>query len=222
MGLDTVELVMNAEEEFGIAIPDADCAALTTPRKLADYIARQLGAAGRQQDPHCLSQARFYRLRALLVDHLGSKRQTVRPDTPLRDLLANDPRKDWRMLRNENVIRSLPALRTPVWMLAATLAVPLVAALALRLTQVSNDVRAVVPLLLWVLAEKFRRTQARQLPPGLNRVRDLLPLVSLPPHQHWTDAEVLLKVRELTAEQTGLALEHIGPDQHFVEDLRLD
>ena len=40
--LDVVELIMSAEDEFGISIPDEDAAELVTVGKLAEYIeARQ-------------------------------------------------------------------------------------------------------------------------------------------------------------------------------------
>ncbi|MBA3246597.1 MAG: hypothetical protein H0T63_00775 [Pyrinomonadaceae bacterium] len=42
MGLDTVELLMAFEEEFGMAIPDADASELTTPRQVTDYVMSKL------------------------------------------------------------------------------------------------------------------------------------------------------------------------------------
>ena len=45
MGLDTVELLMAFEEEFGMAIPDADASELTTPRQVTDYVMSKLYAA---------------------------------------------------------------------------------------------------------------------------------------------------------------------------------
>jgi acyl carrier protein len=40
--LDTVELVMAFEEEFGIEIPDEDAEKLTTVRKAIDYLGSKL------------------------------------------------------------------------------------------------------------------------------------------------------------------------------------
>jgi hypothetical protein len=41
MGLDVIEMVMEVESAFGIDIPDADAARLTTVGALYDYVARQ-------------------------------------------------------------------------------------------------------------------------------------------------------------------------------------
>jgi acyl carrier protein len=38
MGLDTVELVMAWEEEFGVPIPDAAAATMATPRDVIDWL----------------------------------------------------------------------------------------------------------------------------------------------------------------------------------------
>lgn len=40
--LDTVELVMALEEEFGIEIPDEDAEKITTVKQAADYIESQI------------------------------------------------------------------------------------------------------------------------------------------------------------------------------------
>jgi acyl carrier protein len=38
MGLDTVELIIAFENEFGLSIPDADAERLTTPRQVTEYV----------------------------------------------------------------------------------------------------------------------------------------------------------------------------------------
>ena len=38
MGLDSVELVMAVEEEFGISIPDADAQKMLTPKEVINFV----------------------------------------------------------------------------------------------------------------------------------------------------------------------------------------
>lgn len=40
--LDVVELIVEVEERFGLAIPDCDCEKLTTVGRLVDYVVHQL------------------------------------------------------------------------------------------------------------------------------------------------------------------------------------
>lgn len=47
MGLDSVELVMEFEEQFGIDIPDADAEKLQTVGDVTDYVTTRLAAEGR-------------------------------------------------------------------------------------------------------------------------------------------------------------------------------
>ena len=71
MGLDTVELVMVIEEEFGIEIPNKDAAKLGVLGDMQDYI---LGALRQRGDKPDESQI-WERLKAVVVAQLG-----VRPE----------------------------------------------------------------------------------------------------------------------------------------------
>jgi acyl carrier protein len=50
VGLDSVELVMEFEEVFEIAIPDADAAKLFTVGDVTNYVTARLAAEGRPRD----------------------------------------------------------------------------------------------------------------------------------------------------------------------------
>lgn len=82
MGLGAVELVMAVEARFGIEIPDADAAAITTPRKLIDSVCAKVGA---KDQAKCVSQRSFYRVRRILMAR-GIERGVITPQTRL-DLL---------------------------------------------------------------------------------------------------------------------------------------
>ena len=67
MGLDSVELVMNTEEHFGIEIPDHVAETLFTVGDLHGFIVGELNRTGRRQDPDVV----FVELRQLICDQFG-------------------------------------------------------------------------------------------------------------------------------------------------------
>ena len=76
MGLDSVEIILAAEEEFGIEIPDADAARMITVGDLQAFIvveSRRLGRPDRDADDI------FARLRAIICRQLGVKPEAVVP-----------------------------------------------------------------------------------------------------------------------------------------------
>jgi acyl carrier protein len=67
MGLDSVELVMNAEEHFGIEVPDDVAETLFTVGDLHGFIVAELNRIGRPQNPEIV----FVQLRQLICDQFG-------------------------------------------------------------------------------------------------------------------------------------------------------
>ena len=84
MGLDLMVFTMAIEEAFEIRFPDEDMLAITTPRKLIDYVIARVPKANADV---CLSQRAFYRLRSSLVGQIGCSHSALRPDTPLLALI---------------------------------------------------------------------------------------------------------------------------------------
>ena len=62
MGLDTVELVMAVEEEFGIAIPDDGAVTLITLSDIRDFVVQALEATGEVGD----REAVWERIKAIM------------------------------------------------------------------------------------------------------------------------------------------------------------
>jgi acyl carrier protein len=73
MGLDSVELVMNTEQHFGIDIPDGVAEKLFTVGDLHGFIVAELKRGGREQNP----EAVFIELRQLICDQFGIKPKRV-------------------------------------------------------------------------------------------------------------------------------------------------
>jgi len=72
MGLDSVELVMAIEEEFGIEIADADAAHMRTPRDVIDHISRR--CPGRERGTIAK------RVREVIIEQLGIDEDIYRED----------------------------------------------------------------------------------------------------------------------------------------------
>lgn len=81
MGIDIVELVMEAEEEFEIQIPDQIAAGVATAGELSDLIRQRLAERGLPDlDP-------WPRVQSLLSEQLGVPIENITPDSHfVRDL----------------------------------------------------------------------------------------------------------------------------------------
>lgn len=222
MGLDTVELVLAIEEEFGIDIADRDAVNLTTPRLVADYVMARVDHVG--ADPRaCHSQAAFYRIRAALVQQFGARRREVRPDASIGQFLKGDLRTQWRQLATAIEASQLPKLRSQ-----RRVAYPLLCGFPLAtgvlLTWTAAPAWSIFTgcFAAWVVALGITDKLADQLPTEPATITALVPYVGLSDRNRWTHDYVLQRVIQITSIQVGIPAHAIGPDDHFVEDLGLD
>ena len=97
MGLDSVELVMAFEDEFGIDIPDEDAIQMVTVGDVFEWLKPRIATT----DPiACLTQRVFYQLRRALVQNYSLKRSEIAPETRLTDLLSlHIVEKGWPFLQ---------------------------------------------------------------------------------------------------------------------------
>lgn len=239
MGLDTVELVMEMEETFGITIPDEEAEKIHTVGQAYRYILAHLGEPP-MPGPGCLSAAIFYRLRRQLMGGLRVERSRVRPDSALDDLIPKPGRRTaWRQLEDSLGWR-LPNLHRPYWVyqLWAFLALGFLPAEVMAwgwLGGFAGDAvffliifSAIGQLFLGVAIERITRPLATVLP--VTTIRGLVPMVLATnlgtfrmnnPHG-WTEAEVWDVLVSLICEQTGVSREIIKEDTSFVNDLWAD
>ena len=80
MGLDSVELVMALEEEFGVRIPDSEAEQMLTPRRVMDWIFAQQAKGALFSAPGSSPPAGFHgftreqiaeRVREIVREQLG-------------------------------------------------------------------------------------------------------------------------------------------------------
>ncbi len=114
MSLESVELVMGWEEAFGISIPDEEAFVLRTPRMAIDLICRMLGM-GDLTGP-CLTVRGFHRLRNCFMSAGSLKRESVRLETRIKDLVRG---RSWCVVRASCGVSSLPR---PRWFSRSTVA----------------------------------------------------------------------------------------------------
>ncbi len=222
LGLDAVELVLAVEEEFGIGIDDEDAPNLVTPRLLAGYIVARLGVAG-SDGAHCLSQAAFYRIRSTLIKQFGALRKEVLPASRIDSWLKGDVRRQWRDLVAAVGATQAPGLqcRKSIYYPIAVLA-PLLLPAVLLINGVPLWTAILSFLILWLAGNIVAAKLADIVPAAVSTVAGLVPYVRAPRREDWSHDYVLARVIQATARQTGIPLEKINPDSHFIKDLRLD
>ena len=110
MGLDAVELVIATEDALGIAIPDAEAAAMITPAHLISHVQRAVGST--QDRRACISLRAFHGVRASLMRSAGVSRSEVALHTRIGTLFPGSRRSHlWDSFRQDSSLVALPDLR---------------------------------------------------------------------------------------------------------------
>jgi hypothetical protein len=94
MGLDSVELIMEIEDEFGIEIPDEDVQDILTlgdlHRLLFNHVSRNLGASISALQGGTLEKDVWKRLERLLITEWAIEKERIKPSAEIvRDLGMN-------------------------------------------------------------------------------------------------------------------------------------
>jgi acyl carrier protein len=107
MGLDSVEIVLEVENAFGIAIPDKEAEKVLT---VGDFHNLVWNYVKDRRDVHCKSQNVFYRIRTALSEITSIDTKQIGTDVYLADLIPIDKRREvWTSL-SEGTALKLPDL----------------------------------------------------------------------------------------------------------------
>lgn len=238
MGLELVELVLDIEAHFGIALETRKLERVRTAGDLLDLIlAQRVPTSGTTP---CLTMHLFHRLRRGMIREFNLRRDAIRPSAQLDDLLAPDlPPERWRQLAQSCGL-ALPPCRAPdVGTLAPLLAWGALAAFAFSTGQHFPRWAAggewLIPTSLFAAAVAIgaRRWAAEHTSLSLRiaahplTIRDLCEnvLATNPDFARQALAEhdrhaTWLKLRQIIAEIAGLPVSEVRPDSRFVEDLK--
>ena len=248
MGLDTVETVMEIEEEFDLAIPDNDAQEIETIGDLYRYV---LGRLGINYEPGatpltpavpgepCPNVVVFHRLRRSLMDVCGITRRAVKPSTELTDLLPISRREDdWLRLEQSLGVR-LPLLPPAVvheralvlclGLLAVACATAYVAHLS-GWTFIKLASLLTIPLPLAYLSSRTTAaSEAPDLPEDFKTVGMAVhTLVGIRPTlvdrkriraDDHTAHSVWRRVCEIISETLDVRIEQLTEETHFIRDL---
>ncbi len=108
MGLDTVELVMDVEDHFGILLREDESQRIRTIGDLADVILTRILASSVTA---CPSMRAFYELRRAIRESLGLPELRIRPKTKLVELIPLSQRRAcWASIQSKQPWR-FPGLR---------------------------------------------------------------------------------------------------------------
>jgi acyl carrier protein len=232
MGLDSVELVLEVEDAFGLSIPDEDADSLTTVGMLYDYV---LAHRFHGTQDACLTSMTFYKLRRGLMLVLQLPRNAVRTSTELSAIIPKRRRRIWRALEKATGFR-LPFLRRPRWGAALAtlttigLGIATPALLGLKPFGGGVIVAMVSILLLAFVFSWLTEILAYDFPPDVatagqlakaTLARNYQPILA-ESKKSATDAEVWDMLRRIIGEQLGFRVDQLTKETSFVKDLYVD
>ncbi|MDH5761730.1 MAG: acyl carrier protein [Nitrospinota bacterium] len=233
MGMDIVDMVLDIEERFGISLPDVECQNVITVDDCYQLVLSKLDKADQTK---CLTSATFYRIRRVIADTLGVDKRTLKPDTPLQDLLPVETRRTLWASIGQRLVLQLPELgRSPGWepiligVPLLSLIVPLVLA-AMDILEMGEFVAIAASgiFVTWVLArateplKKYFHPESLTLG-ALTKTVLALNVGSLSSNQEGLSKnDVYTILLEIIADNTGLSADEIKPHHAFIDDLRMD
>lgn len=223
MGLDAVEIIMECEDEFGVAIPDAAASGIRTVGDLHQLILSLLGPA---TGDVCASARAFYHLRRAMVAD-GLPRRDIAPASRLATILPRHRRHGvWNQIAASGL--KLPPLQYPPAAINAVMAIGVTGLFAAWawvggvLGFLAGIATFVILLLLgFCILLPVKRT----LPASCQTVGDFARAMigrnrdAFAMARRHSDKETWSRVRRIVASQLRINEERITPQARFVEDL---
>lgn len=219
MGLESLELVVDIEDSFGIVISDGEAQAIRTAGQLRNLVLSRLS-----DSRACGSMIAFNRLRRGIQVAARVPRREVRPETRLDELLPVLRRRSaWALFATASQLK-LPKLRKPLWVLVVIGLATLASAVAAY--QVGAGIRNAIfaGALSWFLLVIASGATAVLIPAGHQTIGELAGALAarypvLSASTRPAETEVWSKIVDSIARVTGVDPARITPETNFVDDL---
>ncbi len=119
MGLDSVEILVNVENAFGITISNFEAEKITTVGDIHTVVWRSVQG---RQSMRCRSQQLFYKLRYLLINKFRVAGEKIELDASLNEIFPKANRRLlYRKLEKELQLQLPPLVLTAAWRLVLTI-----------------------------------------------------------------------------------------------------
>jgi acyl carrier protein len=233
MGLDSVEILVNVENAFGITISNFEAEKITTVGDIHTVVWRNVQG---RQSMRCRSQQLYYKLRFLLINKFQVAGSTIELDASLNDIFPKANRRLLHRKLEKELQLQLPALVLPVgWslVLRITGVVLIAGMLVLSLVLVNGFQHTpwlyLLPLLGVVLTLFFSNTldhmRTAFVPETLkNYTQKVLSLnyATLMQESGINRKEMETMINNIIAETVGVDIHEISPEKKLQDDLGLD
>lgn len=230
MGLESVELILNVEDAFGIQISDQEASKIITIGELFQAILDKLKQA---RSGECMTAKMFYRLRRALSALTGVSRRAVRPDTLLEPLVPLKRRRAFWSTLGQVLKLDLPPLYRPSWLVGTLVFVILgLIALAIVAANLPSSLSPIVPAgtaaILILTARKLTQPWATNLTPG-QTVGDLTKILFrdnfgafATEAGYVNEKEAWATLVNILATSLRISEDELRPDIRIIQDLKLE
>ncbi|MBO9199338.1 MULTISPECIES: acyl carrier protein [Niastella] len=233
MGLDSVEILVNVENAFGITISNYEAEKIATVGDIHNVVWRTLQG---RQSMRCRTQQLFYKLRYTLATKFNIPKDVIELDASLNDIFPITNRRSlYRKLEKEMQVKLPPLVLVPIWstVLKITGALLIIGTLVISLVMVNgfNYTRwlYVLPVLGILLINFFSslldsaRTVFRpSFLADFARMILTLNYSTIIQENGTSQQEVEQVIDHIIADIAGVDIKEVTPEKHLGYDLGID
>jgi acyl carrier protein len=233
MGLDSVEILVNVENAFGITISNYEAEKIYTVGDIHNIVWRNIQG---RQSMRCRSQQLFYKLRYIFINRYKIPREAIEPDASLNNIFPQKNRRlKYHRLQKELQLK-LPELVLPaawaralrvtgVLFIPATLAVTLVLIYGYHRTRWLYLLPALGLLATVFISNILDAVRTEFRPETIKEyTKEVLSLNygTLMQEKPIDRKEMEVLINNVIAETMGIRLSEISPEKSLAYDLGID